>query len=59
MGMSLDDFYLYLIKQASTFHSAYTAKAKEDPANYPLVLSNYAEWYEQLESWMYDQSEQS
>lgn len=36
--MTFDEYFIFLQRELVAFHTAYSAKAKQDPANYPRNL---------------------
>lgn len=50
--MSLDEFFIFLQQELVAFHTAYSAKIKEDPANYPSSLPLLDDWQDQLTAYI-------
>ena len=50
--MSLDEFFIFLLQELVAFHTAYSAKIKEDPANYPSSLPILDDWQDQLTAYI-------
>ena len=50
--MSLDEFFIFLQRELVAFHTAYSAKVKQDPDNYPTVLPLLDDWQDQLTAYI-------
>lgn len=50
--MSLDEFFIFLQQELVAFHTAYSAKIKEDPANYPSSFPILDDWQDQLTAYI-------
>lgn len=50
--MSLDEFFVFLQKELVEFHTAYAAKVKADPYNYPLNFPTLDDWQDQLTAYI-------
>lgn len=46
--MTFDEYFIFLQRELVAFHTAYSAKIKEDPANYPSSLPLLDDWQDQL-----------
>lgn len=50
--MSLDEFFIFLRRELVAFHTAYSAKIKEDPDNYPSSFPTLDDWQNQLTAYI-------